>query len=550
MTVGHLGPRSRAALACIVAASAAVSPIAVPARDARANTERAPIPKVPVGFSRLLVHLDRDELGLASMDLRPRLLAKMRARGFTAVGAENDVFGKDEGRSAQYVVGGALVELTCKSNSDHPACRAGIEWQVLDVARDAVVYTVRSRVAVTEDDVDSRQETARRLAERAMDALLGRNGFRRALVTHDDDRSEEPAFSPATIPRCAAAHPVAGGAEDLLRKVTVVKNSVGFGSGFFVSPEGLVLTAAHVVHAGKIVLRLRDGTEVGAVPVRIARREDVALLRTSGPLQNQPCMPLRPDLPASGGEVFAVGAPANLELAFSMTRGIVSGVPQLGGRRRIQTDASVSPGNSGGPLVDPSGAAVGIVSSKYVASSVEGVAFAVPTADALRALGLSVGTSTDAALLTEATAPDATPPVARFDDDPDPVPSLDPEGDWRRSSAKEAEEAGVTTEPAPQPVAAGPSQGVRLLRWGGLGLAGLGAFTATIAYFAYQPTTTTEPQFNTLHALNTAGWVGAGIGAASFGISLVIPSGGPTRRSRPSTTFNVGPGGVQCTGSF
>ena len=149
------------------------------------------------------------------------------------------------------------------------------------------------------------------------------------------------------------------------------------------------------------------------------------------------------DAPPSGSDIFAAGAPASLDLAFSLTRGIVSGLPVVRGRRRLQTDAPISPGNSGGPLVDPNGTVVGVVSSKLAGATVEGLAFAVPIGDALAALGLTVGDRTDPRLSTETSKAPAARPSVAIKDDADPRPSLDPAADERkeRDDAEAAERA-------------------------------------------------------------------------------------------------------------
>ena len=90
------------------------------------------------------------------------------------------------------------------------------------------------------------------------------------------------------------------------------------------------------------------------------------------------------------------------ELSFSVTRGIVSGYRTIGGFRLVQTDASVNPGNSGGPLVDDKGRFVGVVSWKAVGADVEGIAFAIPTSPALGSLSLSMGHETSESLRTAA----------------------------------------------------------------------------------------------------------------------------------------------------
>jgi serine protease Do len=88
--------------------------------------------------------------------------------------------------------------------------------------------------------------------------------------------------------------------------------------------------------------------------------------------------------------VYAVGAPAGEEFAFSVSKGIVSGIRDLNGFSYVQTDASLNPGNSGGPLLDTQGNIVGIVSWKIVASGFEGLSFGVPPSAITRRLAIEV----------------------------------------------------------------------------------------------------------------------------------------------------------------
>lgn len=213
--------RPRPALAAAVFAALALTSASAWADPPAAPGEVA-VPKVAVGFSRLIVRLEgKDDIGIAGPDFRVRLLERMRADGFDAVGAENLVFGKDESRRAQFVVGGTVREVACRNKFDSVSCRVGVEWQVLDVARDAVVYTVMSRVALINVPQDEKGQLAGRLLDRSIDALLARAGFRKVLASHAAPESAPVArFPTATIPACPPGRRVADSAEDLLREVS------------------------------------------------------------------------------------------------------------------------------------------------------------------------------------------------------------------------------------------------------------------------------------------------------------------------------------------
>ncbi|HEY3809070.1 MAG TPA: DegQ family serine endoprotease [Steroidobacteraceae bacterium] len=155
----------------------------------------------------------------------------------------------------------------------------------------------------------------------------------------------------------------------------------GQGSGFIISPDGLVLTNAHVVKdADSVTVKLTDHREFKAKVLGSDTTSDLAVLK----IDAHGLTPVRignSDQLNVGDYVLAIGAPFGLE--ETATAGIVSAkgrsLPNDGAVAFIQTDAAVNPGNSGGPLFDSSGAVVGINSQIYTNSGgYQGVAFAIP----------------------------------------------------------------------------------------------------------------------------------------------------------------------------
>jgi serine protease Do len=153
------------------------------------------------------------------------------------------------------------------------------------------------------------------------------------------------------------------------------------GSGFIVSPDGLILTNAHVVDGAKeVTVKLIDHREFKAKVLGFDKTSDIAVLKIEA--KGLPTVRLgNSDKLGVGDYVLAIGAPFGLE--ETATAGIVSAtgrsLPGDGAVPFIQTDAAVNPGNSGGPLFDASGAVVGINSQIYTNSGgYQGVSFAVP----------------------------------------------------------------------------------------------------------------------------------------------------------------------------
>ena len=153
------------------------------------------------------------------------------------------------------------------------------------------------------------------------------------------------------------------------------------GSGFIASADGFIVTNFHVVRgAAQIVARLADHRELEARLVGSDPRTDIALLRVQA--SGLPTLPFGDsDRLAVGEPVMAIGNPFGLEQ--TVTTGIVSAKERVIGAGPyddfIQTDASVNPGNSGGPLVDTRGAVVGINTAIFSGTGgFIGIGFAIP----------------------------------------------------------------------------------------------------------------------------------------------------------------------------
>ncbi|CAN7263332.1 Do family serine endopeptidase [Massilia sp. LjRoot122] len=154
----------------------------------------------------------------------------------------------------------------------------------------------------------------------------------------------------------------------------------GAGSGFIVSPDGVILTNAHVVQgADEVTVKLQDRREFRAKVVGSDARTDVAVLKIDA--RNLPVAPLgKSRLLAPGEWVLAIGSPYGLE--STVTAGVVSATGRNlpdGQVPFIQTDVAINPGNSGGPLFNTRGEVVGINSQIYSQTGgYQGLAFSIP----------------------------------------------------------------------------------------------------------------------------------------------------------------------------
>lgn len=168
--------------------------------------------------------------------------------------------------------------------------------------------------------------------------------------------------------------------------VVVVRSPAGLGSGFLINKLGYLVTNFHVIMGQKHISVTRfkkSGAELKRIihkNVRIVALDpfhDLAVLQVKGKLA-EPFRPvvLSPDEKSKVGEkVFVIGNPLGLER--SVTEGVVSHTARnFGGRLFLQVDASVNPGNSGGPLFNSRGEAIGVINMGV--RSMQGLNFAIP----------------------------------------------------------------------------------------------------------------------------------------------------------------------------
>lgn len=156
----------------------------------------------------------------------------------------------------------------------------------------------------------------------------------------------------------------------------------GAGSGVIISQDGYILTCAHVVSgATSVKVQLDNGETYDATIVGSDSTSDIAVIKIEA-TGLTPAVIGNSDALAVGETVVAVGNPLGT-LSNSVTDGIISALNREvtvedNDMTLLQTDASISPGNSGGGLFNANGELIGVVNAKSSYSEAEGIGFAIP----------------------------------------------------------------------------------------------------------------------------------------------------------------------------
>lgn len=200
------------------------------------------------------------------------------------------------------------------------------------------------------------------------------------------------AAASAPAPASPVPAPGAGFAdvvERLAPSVVTVRIPDGVGSGVVLQPD-VIVTNAHVVgSAREVVLEFADGEESGGTVLASDEVTDLAVVRSER--AGLPVPEYRSELPRPGEYAIAIGSPLGFQ--NSVTAGVISGlhrdIPGSAAQSSslvdlIQTDAPISPGNSGGALLDAEGRVVGI-NEAYIPPEIGAVSlgFAIPTSTVL-----------------------------------------------------------------------------------------------------------------------------------------------------------------------
>jgi len=380
------------------AAAAAMERPAPPRHDEKTSEEKSSA----IEFRKLLLKLPRDLVvgavqvgrgcaergpltwktsrdGSIGDDLGALLMEGLADAGYTVVGDKESLFDDPHGKRAEYVIAGVIRDVkahVCYANgAKHPGTANAsliVDWQVYSHRSKSVALKESTAGAIELPGAldEPGAEAITRAFVAASRSLLANARFHDLVFGKGGDRAPKRQESPVVIAYetapVGALPSVESVVADSRMSVVTVFAGDAMGSGFVISADGYVLTNQHVVGQARYVrARFVTGREASGEVVRSDALRDVALVKLEDDIYKY--LPLgESGRVQPGSDVFAIGTPLSAKLGQTVTKGVLSGYGEEDGLRILRSDVSVHQGNSGGPLLDRSGAVVALSVSGYM----------------------------------------------------------------------------------------------------------------------------------------------------------------------------------------
>jgi len=267
-----------------------------------------------------------------------------------------------------------------------PWIKVGMRNKSWGQAREIRTLLERAREAQATRIARDPSGDLRQLAMADIDAAIQISGYRETVPEKISD----------TIVRIPALRrsvtPLSEGTSALQAAVVTIKIDGAYGSGFFISRDGYLLTNHHVVEDNKFVtIKLTTGRQMPGEVLRSHKARDVALVKVNESALE--ALPLQLEPPDVAAEVYAVGTPVSETYSTTISKGIVSAYRTVDDLKLIQSDAAIHGGSSGGAMVDRFGNVVAISVSGISSSAQKlgtSINFFIPIADALKFLAVEL----------------------------------------------------------------------------------------------------------------------------------------------------------------
>ncbi|MDH3692715.1 MAG: serine protease [Gammaproteobacteria bacterium] len=339
---------------------------------------------------------------LSNEDLVDVFREELESNGWPVVGSTEDLFEGYDISGAEVLVAARVTDIESKFCAPMAgfgnwnlkgSMRMDVEWQVYSPARRTLIGTIETQgsadIKKSSDDTnwellsESFALAANNLIAdiRFLEMVEKSSGLAKAPESLGGDLIDNKRVSYLTMEAALAS---------AKQSTVTVRTAQGHGSGFAVGDGSYILTNSHVVgDASAVTLVTSSGLSIDAAVARVSKERDIAVVRIDG--LRLPPLHINRAIPDSGARVYAVGSPLDETMSGSVTSGIISGSRIMDGYQWIQSDTAVSPGNSGGPLLDADGSVVGISTLGYMAGGSQvGLNMFIPIQNGLTFVGLRV----------------------------------------------------------------------------------------------------------------------------------------------------------------
>jgi len=337
-------------------------------------------------------------------ELGDTLREELTQAGYSVIGDPSSLFENPQEWKAEYLIGGIIKHVAINvcypfSGFQDFTTSSGeasieVEWKLFERRTRLVVFSATiGGTGKTGQGPHMGIQAYYDAFAQSVRNLLANNRFVNLVSRSSPVVAQEKAATIAMNILELEQKELKGSSSDLIeyaqKTVVTIPIGSGHGSGVLVSTSGLVLTNAHVVGkgSGPVTVELATGRRVAGEVIKFNDVIDVALIKLekgkyfAAPIGSSESLKV-------GDTVFAIGAPLAERFSRTVTRGVVSAFRVVEGRRQIQSDAQIHPGNSGGPLLDAKGQVVGLAQSGVMLGRIAGIGmnFFVPIDDAWRAL--------------------------------------------------------------------------------------------------------------------------------------------------------------------
>jgi len=330
-------------------------------------------------------------ISIGSDDFKIHANEELMNYGYSVPSGGDMLFSSDRTGKARYQIGAEIEDIIFNTYAplagDFGEASVEVQWQIYDSFASKIIYKFQD-TGYARSSNDSGVVIDAFL--NSLNKLMSKEKFA-SLLQKDkkSNRDSSSQYNELTIKtNQAPTHSLPENIDKINKAVVTIESGFTHGSGFFINSNGHLLTAAHVVSGlDNVQIRTNQGFTLPAKVLRINENSDVALLKVEGSGFSH--IEINSKKQGQGTDTFAIGTPLDKSLSNSISKGIISSYRNIDGVPFLQTDTSLNSGNSGGPLLNSKGEAIGIVSWKY-SQSAEGVAFCVDIRHANDVLNINV----------------------------------------------------------------------------------------------------------------------------------------------------------------